>query len=281
MKLVRFGPPGLEKPGVLDAEGRVRDLSEVIPDIGGLTLQPDALERLRALDPASLPLAPEGARLGPCVIGTGKMMCIGLNYRDHATETGQELPKEPLLFMKATSAINGPFDDVVIPRGAEAMDHEAELGVVIGRTAKYVGEADALDHVAGYCIVNDVSERVFQRQRGGQMTKGKSCDTFAPLGPWLVTPDEVPDPQALPIRLDVDGDLRQDGTTADMVFTVAHVISYLSHFFTLRTGDVIATGTPAGVAGAMTPPQFLKPGQTVTIRIDGLGAQRSRFVADV
>lgn len=281
MKLVRFGPPGLEKPGVLDAEGRVRDLGEVVPDIGGLTLQPDALERLRALDPASLPLVSDGARLGPCVTGTGKMMCIGLNYRDHAAETRQELPKEPLLFMKATSAINGPFDDVVIPRGAEAMDHEAELGVVIGRTAKYVSEADALDHVAGYCIVNDVSERVFQRQRGGQMTKGKSCDTFAPLGPWLVTPDEVPDPQALSIRLDVDGETRQDGTTADMVFSVAYILSYLSHFFTLRTGDVIATGTPAGVAGAMTPPQFLKPGQTVTIRIDGLGAQRSRFVADV
>lgn len=281
MKLVRFGPPGLEKPGVLDAEGRIRDLSEVVPDIGGLTLQPDALERLRALDPVTLPLVSAGARLGPCVAGTGKIMCIGLNYRDHAAETGQELPKEPLLFMKATSAINGPFDDVMIPRGAEAMDHEAELGVVVGRTAKYVSEADALDHVAGYCIVNDVSERVFQRQRGGQMTKGKSCDTFAPMGPWLVTPDEVPDPQALSIRLDVDGETRQDGTTADMVFSVAHILSYLSHFFTLRTGDVIATGTPAGVAGAMTPPQFLKPGQTVTIRIEGLGAQRSRFVADV
>lgn len=280
MKLVRFGPRGAEKPGLLDAEGRVRDLSGHVPDINGETLVPAVLARLRALDPASLPLAPEGVRLGACVAGTGKIMCIGLNYRDHAAETNQELPKEPLLFMKATSAINGPYDDVLIPRGSTEMDYEGELAVVIGRPAKYVSQADALSHVAGYAIIDDVSERVFQRLRGGQMTKGKSCDTFAPLGPWLVTADEVADPQNLRIQTEVDGELRQNALTAGMAFSVAELISYLSHFFTLQPGDVIATGTPPGVAAGMNPPRWIEPGQTVTIRIDGLGEQRSRFVQD-
>ena len=280
MKLVRYGAQGAEKPGLVDDAGNIRDLSAHVADIDGSVLGDEALGRLRRLDPGSLPLVEGSPRLGACVGGVGKIMCIGLNYRDHAAETNQALPGEPMLFMKATSALNGPYDDVRIPRGAEKMDHEAELGVVIGKTAKYVDRSAALDHVAGYCIINDVSERAFQRERGGQMTKGKSCDTFAPLGPWLATRDEIADPQNLPIRLWVDDVLRQDGTTADMVFAVADIISYLSGFFSLMPGDVIATGTPAGVAAAMSPPAFVRAGQIVRIEIPGLGAQNSRFVED-
>ncbi|MDR3500496.1 MAG: fumarylacetoacetate hydrolase family protein [Parvibaculum sp.] len=280
MKLVRFGARGAEKPGLLDSAGRVRDLSAHVADISGAALSPEGLARLRALDPVSLPLAPEGVRLGACVGGIGKIACIGRNYREHAAELNNDLPTEPLLFMKATSAINGPHDDVLIPREAVQMDYEAELAAVIGRPAKYVSKAEALSYVAGYAIIDDVSERAFQRDRGGQMTKGKSCDTFAPIGPWLVTADEIADPQNLRIRTEVDGDLRQNGTTADMVFPVAELISYLSQFFTLQPGDVIATGTPSGVAGGMKPPGWVKAGQVVRITIDGLGEQRSRFVAD-
>jgi 2-keto-4-pentenoate hydratase/2-oxohepta-3-ene-1,7-dioic acid hydratase in catechol pathway len=280
MKLVRFGAKGAEKPGLLDGAGRVRDLSAHVADIDGAALSPASLARLKAIDPVSLPLAPEGVRLGACVGGIGKIACIGRNYREHAAELNNELPTEPLLFMKATSAINGPYDDVLIPLTATQMDYEAELAVVIGRPAKYVSKADALFHVAGYAIIDDVSERAFQRDRGGQMTKGKSCDTFAPIGPWLVTADEIADPQALRIRTEVDGGVRQNGTTADMVFPVAELISYLSEFFTLEPGDVVATGTPSGVAGGMKPPGWVKAGQVVRITIDGLGEQRSRFVAD-
>ncbi len=280
MKLVRFGAKGAEKPGLLDGAGRVRDLSAHVADIDGRALSPEGLARLRAIDPASLPLAPGGVRLGPCIGGTAKIACIGRNYREHAAELNNDLPTEPLLFMKATSAINGPYDDVLIPRTATQMDYEAELAAVIGRPTKYVSKADALSYVAGYAIIDDVSERAFQRDRGGQMTKGKSCDTFAPIGPWLVTADEIADPQALRIRTEVDGGVRQNGTTADMVFPVAELVSYLSEFFTLEPGDVVATGTPSGVAGGMKPPGWVKAGQVVRITIDGLGEQRSRFVAD-
>jgi 2-keto-4-pentenoate hydratase/2-oxohepta-3-ene-1,7-dioic acid hydratase in catechol pathway len=280
MKFVRFGPRFAEKPGLVDAEGRIRDLSGVLEDLDGLALTGDVLAGLRTVDPASLPLAPEGARLGAPLGGIGKIMCIGRNYREHAAEMDNDLPTEPLLFMKANSAINGPYDDVLIPRGSVQMDYEAELGVVIGQTAKYVSEVDALSCVAGYMIINDVSERAFQRERGGQMTKGKSGDTFAPLGPWFVTADEIADPQALRIVTKVDGETRQDGITSDMVFSVAYIVSYLSQFFTLHPGDVIATGTPAGVAGGMKPPGWVKPGQVVTIMIDGLGEQCSTYVAD-
>lgn len=280
MKLVRFGDRTREKPGLLDSAGRVRDLSAYVADIDGAALSPEGLARLRAIDPASLPLAPDGVRLGVCVGGIGKIACIGRNYREHAAELNNEVPTEPLLFMKATSAINGPTDDVLIPRTATQMDYEAELAVIIGRPAKYVSKAEALSYVAGYAIINDVSERAFQRDRGGQMTKGKSCDTFAPIGPWLVTTDEIPDPQNLRIRTEVDGGLRQNGVTSDMVFPVTELISYLSEFFTLQPGDVIATGTPSGVAGGMKPPGWVKAGQVVRIAIDGLGEQRSRYVAD-
>tara|TARA_R110000868_G_scaffold56666_3_gene175239 strand:+ start:1542 stop:2387 length:846 start_codon:yes stop_codon:yes gene_type:complete len=280
MKIVRFGAPGAEKPGLVDEAGRIRDLTGHLDGVTGATLQPDELAWLKAIDTDALPLAPEGVRLGVPLTGIGKIMCIGRNYREHAAEMDNDLPVEPLLFMKANSAINGPYDDVLIPRTAEQMDYEAELAVVIGRRAKYVSEADALSHVGAYTIINDVSERAFQRERGGQMTKGKSCDTFAPIGPWLVTVDEIADPQNLHVTTKVDGVLRQQGITADMVFPVAHLISYLSQFFTLHPGDIIATGTPAGVAGGMKPPGWVKAGQVVTINIDGLGEQRSTYVAD-
>ena len=280
MKIIRFGAPGAEKPGLVDAAGALRDLSGHIAEVTGATLQPDELARLKAIDPDTLPLVPEGTRLGVPLSGIGKIMCIGRNYREHAAEMDNDLPTEPLLFMKANSAINGPYDDVLIPRASVQMDYEAELAVVIGRRAKYVAEADALSHVGAYTIINDVSEREFQRERGGQMTKGKSCDTFAPIGPWLVTVDEIADPQNLHVTTKVDGVLRQQGITADMVFPVAHLISYLSQFFTLHPGDIIATGTPAGVAGGMKPPGWVKAGQVVTINIDGLGEQRSTYVAD-
>tara|TARA_R110000868_G_scaffold57950_3_gene178807 strand:+ start:5431 stop:6276 length:846 start_codon:yes stop_codon:yes gene_type:complete len=280
MKIVRFGAPGAEKPGLVDEAGRIRDLAGHLDGVTGATLQPDELARLKGIDLDALPLVPEGVRLGVPLSGIGKIMCIGRNYREHAAEMDNDLPTEPLLFMKANSAINGPYDEVLIPRGSVQMDYEAELAVVIGRRAKYVSEADALSHVGAYTIINDVSERAFQRERGGQMTKGKSCDTFAPIGPWLVTVDEIADPQNLHVTTKVDGVLRQQGITADMVFPVTHLISYLSHFFTLHPGDIIATGTPAGVAGGMKPPGWVTAGQVVTINIDGLGEQRSTYVAD-
>lgn len=280
MKLLRFGPKGAEQPGILDDGGQIRDLSGVVEDVAPAVLALEALDRLRDIDPASLPVVPEGARLGPCLAGIGKIMCIGLNYRMHARETQSTVPAEPMLFMKAVSALNGPYDDVAIPRTSAQTDWEVELGVVIGRPAKYVSEAQALNYVAGYCIMDDVSERDFQKNRSGQFTKGKSCDGFAPLGPWLVTADEVPDPQALALSTRVNGEVRQDGRTSDMIFGVAHLISYLSQFMTLHTGDIIATGTPDGVGIGMSPPQFLKAGDVVEMSVTGLGEQRSRFVAD-
>lgn len=280
MKFVRFGAPGTEKPGILDADGALRDLSAHLGDVTGTIFEPREMARLAAIDLASLPFAPMNARLGTPISGIGKIMCIGRNYSEHAAEMDNDLPTEPLLFMKANSSISGPYDDVLIPRGSVQMDYEAELAVVIGKAAKYVTEADALSHVGAYAIINDVSEREFQRERGGQMTKGKSGDTFAPIGPWLVTADEIADPQTLKVMTEVDGETRQNGVTSDMVFSVAHIVSYLSQFFTLHPGDVIATGTPSGVAGGMKPPGWVKPGQVVTIRIDGLGEQKTTYVAD-
>lgn len=280
MKLVRYGAPGAEKPGILDAEGRVRDLSGHVADIAGDVLTDAGLDKLRKLDVTSLPLAPEGARFGACVAGVGKFMCIGLNYADHAAESGMAVPSEPVLFMKATSAIVGPNDDVLIPRGSEKTDWEVELGVVIGARAKYVSEADAMKHVAGYCVIDDVSERAFQAERQGQWTKGKSCDTFGPIGPWLVTRDEVADPQKLKMWLTVNGKTMQDGSTATMVYGVAFLVSYLSQFFTLMPGDVISTGTPPGVGMGMKPPVYLRAGDVVALGIEGLGEQKQTFVAD-
>jgi 2-keto-4-pentenoate hydratase/2-oxohepta-3-ene-1,7-dioic acid hydratase in catechol pathway len=278
MKLLRYGPPGQEKPGLLDAAGAIRDLSAHLPDLSGAALA--NLDRLRALDPASLPPVPGTPRLGPCVGGTGKFICIGLNYSDHAAETGAKVPPEPIIFMKATSAICGPDDPILIPRGSQKTDWEVELGVVIGKPAKYVTEAEALAHVAGYCVIDDVSERAFQTERSGQWTKGKSCDSFGPTGPWLVTPDEVPDPQALPMWLTVNGEKVQNGSTATMVYGVAHLVSYLSQFFTLHPGDIISTGTPPGVGMGMKPPRYLKVGDVVELGIEGLGRQRQVCIQD-
>jgi len=281
MKLARYGERGAEKPALIDADGSLRDLSGTVDDIAGDTLSTDALARLAALDPASLPKLSGSPRIGPCVSGIGKFICIGLNYSDHAAETGAKVPEEPIIFMKATSAVCGPNDDVLIPRGSTRLDWEVELGIVIGTTAKYVTEAEALSHVAGFCVVNDVSERAFQTERSGQWTKGKSCDTFGPIGPWLVTPDEVSDPQALGMWLDVDGKRRQDGSTKTMIFGVAHLVSYLSALFTLHPGDVISTGTPPGVGMGIKPePVYLKAGQTMSLGIDGLGEQRQTVIAD-
>ena len=271
MKLMRVGPKGQERPAML-VDGTVRDLSGEVEDIAGEALTDAGLERLRALDPSSLPEMAPG-RVGPCVGRVGKFICIGLNYSDHAAETGAEVPKEPILFMKATSAICGPDDEVLIPRGSEKTDWEVELGVVIGTRASYVEEAGAMAHVAGYCVINDVSERAFQAERGGQWTKGKSADTFGPIGPWLVTRDEVPDPQALRLWLEVDGERRQDGTTETMVFGVAQLVSYCSQFMSLEPGDVISTGTPPGVGLGMKPPTFLRAGQTMRLGVEGLGEQ--------
>ena len=272
MKLLRYGAPGNEHPGMLDDQGTVRSLAEFLPDINGVNLSDESLDRLRQVDVKTLPEVGQ-VRLGPCVSGVGKFICIGLNYSDHAAESGMEVPKEPVVFMKATSAICGPNDQVVIPRGSEKTDWEVELGVVIGKHAKYVDESEALDYVAGYCVVNDLSERAYQLDRGGQWVKGKSCDTFAPLGPWLVTRDEVPDPQNLHLWLEVDGHRYQDGSTSTMVFGVAHLISYLSQFMSLHPGDVISTGTPPGVGLGQKPPIYLRPGQTIRLGIDGLGEQ--------
>lgn len=274
MKLVRYGPKGQEKPAMLDADGQLRDLSAHIPDIAGDALSDDSLARLAALDPASLPVV-SADRIGPCVGQVGKFICIGLNYSDHAAESGMDVPPEPVIFAKATSAICGPDDDVEIPRGSTATDWEVELGVVIGRHAKYVSEADAMSYVAGYCVINDISERDFQIKRAGQWTKGKSADTFGPLGPWLVTRDEVPDPQALAMYLDVNGKRMQDGSTATMVYPVAHLVSYLSQFMSLHPGDIISTGTPPGVGMGQKPePVYLRAGDRMELGITGLGVQR-------
>lgn len=278
MKLTRYGQPGAEKPGVFDSEGQLRDLSAHVADINPALLAD--LSVLDGVDVSSLPVVDGNPRLGPCVTGTGKFICIGLNYSDHAAETGNPVPSEPVIFMKASSTIVGPNDDIVIPRGSVKTDWEVELGVVIGKSAKYVSEADALDHVAGYCVTNDVSEREFQIEHEGQWTKGKSCDTFGPIGPWLATRDEVPDPQNLSMWLEVNGKRYQDGSTATMVYGVAHLVSYLSRFMTLHPGDVISTGTPPGVGMGQNPQVYLKPGDVVTLGIEGLGDQRQTFVAD-
>jgi 2-keto-4-pentenoate hydratase/2-oxohepta-3-ene-1,7-dioic acid hydratase in catechol pathway len=279
MKLFRYGPIGKEKPGILDRDGKGRDLSGIISDITPDGLAPAALDRLRKLDPRSLPPVTGEPRIGPCVAAIPKLVCIGLNYHDHAHETGNPIPKEPVVFMKATSSIVGPNDDVMLPKAATKGDWEVELGIIIGTKAQYVPEHDALKHVAGYCIVNDVSERAFQMERGGQWTKGKSCDTFAPIGPWLVTADEIPDPQALDLTCEVSGQIMQKGTTRNMIFNCAKIVSYLSHFMTLLPGDIIPTGTPAGVGLGMKPPRFLKPGDTIRLTVTGLGEQRQRVVA--
>lgn len=279
MKLLRYGPVGQEKPGLLDAQGRIRDLSAHVADIAGDALLPEGLARIAALDVQGLPVVSGNPRLGACVAGTGKFICIGLNYSDHAAETGAQVPSEPIIFMKATSAIVGPNDVVEIPRKSVKTDWEVELGVVIGKAAKYVSEQDALQHVAGYCVINDLSEREFQLERQGQWTKGKSADTFGPTGPWLVTRDEIPDPQHLPMWLEVNGVRRQNGSTATMVFGVAKLVSYLSQFMSLRPGDIISTGTPPGVGLGLKPPVFLKPGDVMTLGIEGLGQQRQEVVA--
>ncbi|WP_333630482.1 fumarylacetoacetate hydrolase family protein, partial [Agrobacterium cavarae] len=266
MKLMRVGQPGHEKPAILDAEGKIRDLSAHVKDIGGDAISPEGLKKIAALDLSTLPVLTED-RIGACVAGTGKFICIGLNFSDHAAETGAAVPPEPVIFMKATSAIVGPNDNVVIPRGSEKTDWEVELGVVIGKTAKYVSEADALDYVAGYCVSHDVSERAFQTERQGQWTKGKSCDTFGPIGPWLVTKDEIADPQNLGMWLKVNGETMQNGSSKTMVYGVANVVSYLSQFMSLHPGDVISTGTPPGVGLGMKPQRFLKAGDVVELGI--------------
>ncbi|MGE6739521.1 fumarylacetoacetate hydrolase family protein [Allorhizobium pseudoryzae] len=280
MKLLRYGPVGSEKPGLLFADGSIRDLSGHLADVSGAALDPAALAKLASLDPATLPEVSASERLGACVAGTGKFICIGLNYSDHAAESGMAVPPEPVVFMKATSAICGPNDDVLIPRGSEKTDWEVELGIVIGKTAKYVSEAEALDYVAGYCVSHDVSERAFQTERSGQWTKGKSCDTFGPIGPWLVTKDEITDPQNLSMWLKVNGETMQDGTTSTMVYGVAFLVSYLSQFMSLHPGDVISTGTPPGVGMGLKPPRYLKPGDVVELGIEGLGSQKQTFKAD-
>jgi len=279
MKLIRYGAAGQERPGMVDAQGRIRDLSAHIPDVTGDTISPQSVASLAAIDPATLPLVEGSPRVGPCVGAVGKMVCVGLNYSDHAAESNMAIPTEPVLFMKATSAIVGPNDDVEIPPRAEKVDWEVELGVVIGKTARYVSKADALDHVAGYCIVNDVSERAYQLERGGQWDKGKSCDTFGPLGPWLVTRDEVPDAQALALWLEVDGKSYQNGNTSTMIFDVPTLVSYISQFMSLQPGDVISTGTPPGVGFGQKPvPVYLGAGQVMRLGITGLGEQRQRTV---
>ncbi len=278
MKLLRYGPIGAEKPGLLDAGGTIRDLSGEVADIAGPALAPDSLARLAALDPSTLPAVDGAPRIGPAVGNVGKLVCIGLNYSDHAEELGMPIPAEPVIFAKATSAICGPNDDLELPPGSRRGDWEVELAIVIGSAAKNIDEAQAMDHVAGFTIVNDVSERDFQMERGGQWTKGKSHDTFAPIGPWLVTPDEVPDPQALPLWTEVNGARQQDGTTATMIFPVPFLVSYVSRFMSLQPGDVISTGTPPGVGMGQKPPKYLRPGDVLEIGIAGLGRQRQVVV---
>jgi ureidoglycolate lyase len=277
MKLLRYGPKGQEKPGLLDAQGKLRDLSNVVPDIDGAALSDASLAKLRALDPASLPLVEGSPRIGPCVARIGKFICIGLNYADHAAESNLPVPAEPVIFNKWTSAISGPNDDVEIPRGSKKTDWEVELGVVIGKPAKYVDEANALDYVAGYCVINDVSEREWQIERGGTWDKGKGFDTFGPIGPWVVTRDEIADPQNLSLWLEVDGHRYQNGSTKTMVFGVAKLVSYVSQCMSLQPGDVISTGTPPGVGMGVKPnPVYLKPGQTIRLGIEGLGEQTQK-----
>lgn len=281
MKLLRHGPRGAERPGMLHSDGTIRDLTGLVPDIGGAVISDTGLAMLRAVDPATLPVVPQGTRLGACVAGTGKFICIGLNYADHAAESGMQVPPEPVIFMKATSAICGPDDPVIIPRGSEKTDWEVELAVIIGKRAKYVSEAEAMDHVAGYAVAHDVSERAFQTERAGQWTKGKSCDNFGPLGPWLVTRDEVADPQDLALWLTVNGVSRQDGSTRTMVYGVKYLVSYLSQFMSLEPGDVISTGTPPGVGMGIRPtPVYLKRGDLVELGIKGLGSQRQDVIAE-
>jgi len=280
MKLLRWGPRGAERPGLLDAQGTMRDLTGLVPDIGGAVLSDAGLAMLQGLDASALPEVPAGARLGPCVAGTGKFVCIGLNYADHAAESGMAVPPEPIIFMKATSAICGPDDPIIIPRGSEKTDWEVELAVIIGTKAKYVSETDAMAHVAGFAVTNDISERAFQTERAGQWTKGKSCDNFGQIGPWLVTRDEVGDPQDLSMWLTVNGASMQDGSTRTMVYGVAHLVSYLSQFMTLHPGDIISTGTPPGVGMGRKPPQYLRAGDVVELGIQGLGQQRQEVIAD-
>jgi 2-keto-4-pentenoate hydratase/2-oxohepta-3-ene-1,7-dioic acid hydratase in catechol pathway len=279
MKLLRYGPAGREKPGLLDPEGRLRDLSSIVSHIDSGLLAPSRLEHLSRFDPVKLPLVRGTPRLGVPFTGIGKFIGIGLNYSDHAAESGMPVPAEPIVFMKATTSITGPSDGIVLPKGSAKTDWEVELGVVIGTRAQYVDEAEALQHVAGYCVVNDVSERSFQLERGGQWDKGKGCDTFGPIGPYLVTADSVADPQALGLWLDVNGEPRQRGSTKTMIFGIAHLVSYVSQFMTLLPGDIITTGTPPGVGMARKPPQFLRPGDVVACGIDGLGEQRNRVTA--
>ncbi len=279
MKLVRYGGAGREKPGLIDTQGKLRDLSAYYATIGWPELAPAGQKKLRAIDPATLPLVKGKPRLGVPFTGIGKIVGVGLNYRDHAKETGAAIPTEPVLFMKATTAINGPYDNIRLPRGSVNTDWEAELGLVIGREARYVSEDKALTYLAGYVTFHDVSERDFQKNRGGSWDKGKGCDTFAPIGPWLVTRDEIRDPQALRVWLEVNGERRQDSSTAQMIFPCAHLISYISQFMTLMPGDVICTGTPPGVGLGMKPPQFLKAGDTVRLSVAGLGEQCQKVVA--
>lgn len=279
MKLVRFGAIGAEKPGLVDADGRIRDLSAHVADIAGETLSAAGLDRLRRIDPLSLPLAPAGVRLGAPVSGTRTFMAIGLNYADHAKETGQEIPAEPILFNKAASCICGPDDDVITPRDSRHMDWECEIAFVIGKRARYVDEKDAMSYIAGYTICNDVSERKFQMKRNGQWVKGKSAETFGPLGPWLVTTDEIKDAQNLALHLTVNGEVRQSGSTSTMIFSIPKLVAYLTEFMVLEPGDVVTTGTPPGVGSAMKPPQYLKPGDVMELAIEGLGRQRQKVVA--
>jgi 2-keto-4-pentenoate hydratase/2-oxohepta-3-ene-1,7-dioic acid hydratase in catechol pathway len=279
MKLLRYGLPGKEKPGALDVQGRIRDLSKSVSDIARETLLPESIERLKALDLNTLPLVDDRVRLGPCVGAVGKFLCIGLNYADHAAEGGMAIPAEPVMFMKATSAICGPNDDVMIPRGSKKTDWEVELGVVIGKPAKYVDEKHAMSHVAGYCVVHDLSERAYQLESTGQWVKGKSADTFGPIGPWLVTRDEVADPQNLRLWLEVDGHRYQNGSTSTMIFGVAHLVSYVSRYMSLQSGDIITTGTPPGVGLGQKPPTYLRVGNRVRLGVEGLGEQTQNLVA--
>jgi 2-keto-4-pentenoate hydratase/2-oxohepta-3-ene-1,7-dioic acid hydratase in catechol pathway len=280
MKLLRYGAPGKEKPGVLDANDKIRDVSGIISDFGGKALLPESIERLRAIDLADLPSVQGEPRIGPCVSGVGKFVCIGLNYSDHATESGMAVPSEPVIFMKATSAICGPNDDVLIPRGGRKTDWEVELGVVIGKPGKNLAQANALSHVAGYCVVNDLSERAFQLEGTGQWVKGKSADTFGPIGPWLVTRDEMPDPQNLDLWLEVDGHRYQNGSTRTMIFGVEYLVAYVSRFMSLQTGDIISTGTPPGVGLGQKPPVYLRAGNRIQLGISGLGQQSQMVRAE-
>ncbi len=278
MKLVRFGTKGAEKPGLIDGAGRIRDLSEHVADISGETLDAETLGRLRALDPDALPLAPEGVRIGPPVARPWSFIAVGLNYADHAKETGQEIPSEPILFNKLGNTVSGPYDDVIYPKDANRMDWELEIAFVIGKRARYVEEKNAMSHVAGYCICNDVSERRFQVKRNGQWMKGKACETFGPLGPWLVTTDEITDPHNLNMELKVNGETRQKGSTSTMIFSIPYLVAYITQFCVLEPGDVVTTGTPPGVGSGMKPPQYLVAGDVMELTIEGLGHQRQKVV---